>query len=132
MDLQEHFDKIIESRIKDYHWDILGNILCMTLILLEDGQISNHQIEFKEVSCLYFVNNNFKRRKDIVPVEDGDYLELTNVNLLTHKTSLSLESEEDLWLSQFSGEGNVVLEIWNKLLILECSQIEIDNQIYDV
>lgn len=130
MILQENFDKLIESIIESYNWDILNNKLSMSLIQLENGLTSKHQLEFRNVSCLYFSNNTSQKRTIIVPTEDDDYLELTSIHLLAEKTSISLNSDEDTWIHQFDGGGNVVLELWNKLLVIECSQVIIDNQIY--
>ncbi|MDQ8765938.1 YxiG family protein [Streptococcus ruminantium] len=132
MTLQEYFEEVIESRINSYRWDMLNNTLFISLILLENGVTSEYQLEFRNVSCLYFANDTSKNRTIVVSPDEGDYLELTSIHLLTDETDINLYSETDKWLCQFNGKGNIVLEIWNKLLVIECSQVLVDGKIYNL
>ncbi|MDM5186832.1 hypothetical protein QUF99_05525 [Bacillus sp. DX4.1] len=42
---------------------------------------------------------------------------------LSKLTEVNLNNIKEKWIEQYSGEGNIVIEIWSKLLVLEAEKI---------
>ncbi len=97
-----------------------------------DGFIKKaHIIEFRNVSAYFFVNNIEEQRKKFIIYENGDYLELSSINLIEGDTEIRTKSEEK-WIEQFNAKANIAIEMWNRFLFLETDIIEIDSKVYEI
>ncbi|MDT2659143.1 hypothetical protein P7E02_04650 [Enterococcus hulanensis] len=130
MSIQQRMNELFESKIVSYSMDILENKLSLELELLENEVTTNYSVDFINVSTFYFINNTTEERKEIYPLEEDDYLELTSINLSNNTINISLDCKEESWLKQYNGCGKVMLEIWSKLVVLEAEKLKINNDIY--
>lgn len=130
MFIQQRMNELFESKIVSYSMDILENKLSLELELLENEVTTNYSVDFINVSTFYFINNTTEERKEIYPLEEDDYLELTSINLSNNTINISLDCKEESWLKQYNGCGKVMLEIWSKLVVLEAEKLKINNDIY--
>ena len=130
MFIQQRMNELFESKIVSYSMDILENKLSLELELLENEVTTNYSVDFINVSTFYFINNTTEERKEIYPLEEDDYLELTSINLSNNTINISLDCKEESWLKQYNGCGKVMLEIWSKLVVLEAENLKINNDIY--
>jgi hypothetical protein len=132
-DLMNEIDRIIEARIDSYKLDLLKNTFDFSLSIYSLEGWIKCEVSFVNVTTALFVNDIQKRRKVVYEYEEGDCLEFTDIHILRGKNFINIDSEiEGYWIKQFSCEGNVAIEIWELLLILEATGIIIDGVHYDL
>ncbi|MGT2964061.1 YxiG family protein [Streptococcus acidominimus] len=129
--LQEKLNSLFEMVITKFNVDILGNRIVLEGYLAEADYIS-HRIDFTRVSCFYFINNTTESRKNIWLPEEDDFLEMTSIYALSELVNIDIESSKDTWLNQYSGSGNIVLEFWSNLLVIEAETIIINGVSYPI
>ncbi|MFC4652617.1 hypothetical protein ACFO26_06810 [Lactococcus nasutitermitis] len=132
VNIQGKLNEIFESEIVSYTFDILGNKLEMDLSLLDGGEKQNFHLEILGISAYYYVNNNGEIRKVFSEKEEDDYLELTSITLLQEFVDINIVSKNSKWLEQYSSKGNLVIELWDKLLILEMTTIILDDYKFEL
>lgn len=108
---------------------MLSNNITFLLETSDDGQIHRHELKFKKVSMVYFVNNVGDTRFNIFEPDEDDYLEFTSISIL-EDVKFNIESERDEWLKQYQGKANVCIEIWSKVYLIEVDSIEWNNENY--
>ncbi len=130
-EIQDKFNSLWASRIIDIDFNIINNGIKITIEITEHKEKSIHTIEFHGVSSYYFVNNTALKRKEFIPHEDEDFLELTSINYIQEKIKIQMESDEE-WIHQFYSEANIVIEIWSRLLFIEANQVSINYVPYQL
>lgn len=125
--LQRLLYSFFESTITELNFNVFENELLIQLT----SENESHQIIFRGVSCLYFMNNDTNNRLNILEFNDGDYFELTSIYILDKLLMFDLLSE-DSWVKSYRGYGNVSLEIWSKILIIETKNININGIDYNI
>jgi hypothetical protein len=116
-----------ESVIKTYNFDIVGNSIVFQLELLENGECKEFFVEF--LSTYYFINNTSKNRKNFIPYDLEDYLEFSSINIIRN-AKIQPSDEIGKWLTQYSSELNISVEICNKLLLIEAGSVKINGVEY--
>jgi hypothetical protein len=129
MKLQEILEYLDEAKILNYDFDMLRNKLHFSLEIIEKKLSIRREVEISGVSTFLFLNEDSKDRKRISEYEEGDYLEFTDINLLQNRVDIVFKTDKK-WLQRFSGEGNIAIDIWNKLLVLEAKSIILDGNEY--
>lgn len=126
--IQNKLNEIFETKITFYKFDLLNNKITMNLEKIENGIRSNHKLELEKISTAYFINNTSNKRKNIFEPEEDDYLELTSLNILEKSVLFRIESDIEQWLNKYCGMGNLILEIWSNIIILEVQIIRLDEK----
>lgn len=128
-EIQKVLDELSESIIKSYRFDILNNTIYLSLLVIENSKEKTYDITIFNVSMHYFVNNTWDKRKNISRINNDEYLECTSISLLSEEIQVLLKCcGEDKWLCQYNASGNLVLEIWNRILIVEAQSIKINEK----
>jgi|AKZA01.1.fsa_nt_gi hypothetical protein len=129
--LQKQLNLLWASKVIAYHFDMLLNKILFILETVDNGEINMYELSINSVSLFYFINNVSDSRKNIFVPDDDDYLEFTSINILEDVKVLA-ESQQNSWINQYNGEVNVCIEIWNKLLVIEASSLELNNINYSL
>ncbi len=103
---------------------MLNDNIKFTLQVIDNGVIKDYKLVLIEVSSFYYVKDDEKRRFAFYDREKVDYLELTTIyyedpNLSEVKLSLQNEKE---WSSKYSTGVNIIIEIWDSILLVEAKQ----------
>ena len=129
--LQKQLNLLWASKVIEYHFDMLSNKILFILETMDNGVLNKYKLSFNSVSMFYFINNVTDSRKNVFVSDDDDYLEFTSINILEDVKVLA-ESQQNSWINQYNGEANVSIEIWNKLLVIEASSLELNNISYSL
>jgi len=127
--LQEQLNFLWASKVLDYDFDMLSNKISFRLQTIDNKEENEYILVFNKVSIWYFINNISLSRKDIFEVEKGEYLEFTSIGFLKN-AKIRLESFEKDWIKEYNGNGNICIEIWSKLLIIEASSVTLNEVEY--
>lgn len=123
-------EKVYALEIVEYNCDILNNRM---RFLLKDHQNIRIELLFKNVSCLYFINNFTKRRLNIRVLDDDEYLEYTLLNMLDTKVSLNvMAGKHEEWTNYIQGYANILIEISDKFILFEADEFEINGINYSI
>ena len=95
-DIQEKFNELWASKITNIDFNIINNSIEIAIEILDSGERSEHIIEFQEVCSYFFINNIGDKRKEFVQPENGDFLELTSINVIDNNSEIKTESQEDV------------------------------------
>ena len=128
--LKSELDLLWTSEIAEYKFDIMRNEIVFKLRTMNNGLFGTHVLVLKGVSTCFFVNNNTDYRKEMYEITEEDYLEFTSINILNNIKILPTSKEKEEWIEQFSGEANISIEIWSKLLLIEVEKVEINGKEY--
>lgn len=115
------------SIIKSYHLDFLHNEF---ILEVNNDRYGLQKAVFKDVSTFYFIHDQYEDRKKIVSPEPYKNLETSDIGLFGENVSIQLASDSIEWVSDYSGSGNVFIEIWDQLLILEAGSVCINEVEY--
>jgi len=130
-ELRNEFNEISESKITKLDFDILTNSIRMSLELPDDCDERNCQLVFKNVSSHYFVNNTNEKRKEFVEFENGDYLEMTSIDIIDGSLAIEPKAHEK-WIEQYEASANIAIEIWSRILLIEASKVIIADKEFDL
>lgn len=126
-DLSLILENLWGGTITTFHFDYFHHELTIGLHVLENGLGSEHQVKIKGVCGLMWVNDSGSSRYTL---EGPPYSELTTITYNDHiKEVVQIDGE---WCSNYLLTPNLVLEIWNQILLVEASQIEINGQIWSL
>lgn len=126
-ELRDEFKNICEVKITEINFDILKNSIRMSLENLYDGNLRSSQLIFENVSSYYFVNNIEHNRSNFVAFEDGDYLELTSIDIVEGNVIITPKADEK-WIEQYKTSANIAIEIWSRVLFIEASKVIIGTK----
>lgn len=116
-------------KVLDYDLDILHNEFRLVLEHYADGK---QTLIFKEVSTFYFINDETDKRRMIYNPIAEKGLETSDIGLLDDSIMINLASDTTDWAEKYSGAGNVFIEIWDQLIIIEAKSIDINGRIVDI
>ncbi|EJV44379.1 Uncharacterized protein BC141101_00534 [Bacillus toyonensis] len=113
---------------------MLNDNIKFTLQVIDNGVIKDYKLVLIEVSSFYYVKDDEKRRFAFYDREKVDYLELTTIyyedpNLSEVKLSLQNEKE---WSSKYSTGVNIIIEIWDSILLVEAKQFSLNGKVINL
>ncbi|WP_144499564.1 hypothetical protein [Bacillus sp. FDAARGOS_235] len=134
IDIQLRLDELWGAKILETQLDILNDNMKFILQVIDDGAIKEFKFEFIDVSAFYYVKDDGNLRFEFYNREKVDFLELTTIyyqdsNL--SKVKLDLPDEEE-WSSKYSTGINIVMEIWDSILLLEARQFSLNEQLINL
>ncbi|MGT2973499.1 hypothetical protein BVE84_10130 [Streptococcus azizii] len=112
------------SKIEYYHLDFLHNEF---ILEVNNDLFGLQKAIFKEVSTFYFIHDQSESRKKIYSPYLYKDLETSDIGLLNQNVTIRLISDSIDWVSEYSGGGNIFIEIWDQLLILEAKRVSING-----
>ena len=129
INIQSILDDLWGATILETHIDLLNDNIKFTLQVIDNGVIKDYKLVLIEVSSFYYVKDDEKRRFAFYDREKVDYLELTTIyyedpNLSEVKLSLQNEKE---WSSKYSTGVNIIIEIWDSILLVEAKQFSLNG-----
>lgn len=130
-EIRNEFNEICESKIIKLDFDILTSSIRMSLELADDCDARNCQLVFENVSSHYFVNNTKEKRKEFVEFENGDYLEMTSIDIIDGSLTIEPKAHEK-WIEQYEASANIAIEIWSRILLIEASKVIIGDKEFDL
>jgi hypothetical protein len=126
-EIRNEFNKISECKITEINFDILKNRIKISLDFSNGINEKNTELVFEHVSSFYFVNNTEEQRKNFVMFENGDYLELTSIDIVEGYNTIEPKANEK-WIEQYKTSINISIEIWNRVLFIESSQVIVGDK----
>ncbi|WP_255300041.1 YxiG family protein [Bacillus toyonensis] len=134
MIIQSILDDLWGATILETHIDLLNDNIKFTLQVIDNGVIKDYKLVLIEVSSFYYVKDDEKRRFAFYDREKVDYLELTTIyyedpNLSEVKLSLQNEKE---WSSKYSTGVNIIIEIWDSILLVEAKQFSLNGKVINL
>lgn len=130
-ELRNEFDKILEYRINDIDFNMLTSSIIISIEDIDKRNTHKCDIIFKNVSAYYFVNDTGERRKDFIEYEEGNYLEITSIDIIEGDIEIKPKAYEK-WLEQCEGSANIVIEIWCRFLFIEAEKVIIAGKEYSL
>ncbi|MEH7259645.1 hypothetical protein V7123_19935, partial [Bacillus toyonensis] len=134
INIQSILDDLWGATILETHIDLLNDNIKFTLQVIDNGVIKDYKLVLIEVSSFYYVKDDEKRRFAFYDREKVDYLELTTIyyedpNLSEVKLSLQNEKE---WSSKYSTGVNIIIEIWDSILLVEAKQFSLNGKVINL
>ncbi|HDR7967840.1 YxiG family protein [Bacillus pacificus] len=134
VDIQQILDELWGATILDTQLDILNDNMKFILQIIDDGAIKEIKLEFIDVSAFYYVKDDENLRFEFYNREKVEFLELTTIyyqdsNL--SKVKLDLLDEEE-WGSKYSTGINIVMEIWDSILLIEAREMSLNEQLINL
>lgn len=117
------------SEVISYHLDLLKN----EFVFEVNNYLSGVQkAVFKNVSTFYFIHDDSQNRKNIIVPDGSKNLETSDIGILKAPVTIDLKSSNIRWVSDYTGGGNIFIEIWEQLIILEASSVIINGISYEL
>ena len=113
------------STINDIDFNVSNKEIKFDLTLNENGNTSHHTMQFKNVASFLWIEK--PKDSQIYSFPDCDYYELTSITF----EKIGTKTEND-WLKQYLMEYNVVIEIWETALLVNATELLIDNQLFPI
>src|SRR5579875_2957122 len=108
------------STITTFGFDYFNHELTLDLCLLEGRNESNHQVKIKGICGLSWINNSGSSRYNL---EGPPHSELTSIS--SNYESKEVVRIDGEWCCNYRLTPNLVLEIWDQILLIEASKIEV-------
>lgn len=132
-EIQNELNALWAGVIKSYEFDILHHRISLNVVVIENGQNSNHHITFKGVSSYHFYHDSGERRLCYLEPDNDDYLELTSIQYFKNGIgNIYTESSSEKWAKKYYSNANFTLEIWNSMLFIESNKIILNDIEYDL
>ncbi|WJE55379.1 hypothetical protein QRE66_27465 (plasmid) [Bacillus cereus] len=131
IEIQSILDDLWGAKILDTHMDLLNDNINFTLQVIDDGVTKDFKIVFMDVSAFYYVKDDENLRFEFYDREKVDFLELTTIyyqdpNLSEVKFNLQNEKK---WSSQYSTGVNIIMEIWDSILLVEARRLSLNGEV---
>lgn len=131
IDIQSILDDLWGAKILDTHINLLNNNIQFILQVIDNGVIKDVKMVFIDVSSFYYVKDDENLRFEFYDRERMDFLELTTIyyqdpNLSEVKFNLQNEKE---WSSQYSTGINIIMEIWDSILLVEARKLSLNDKL---
>ncbi|WP_242296787.1 MULTISPECIES: hypothetical protein [unclassified Bacillus cereus group] len=134
VDIQQILDELWGATILDTQLDILKDNMKFILQIIDDGAIKEIKLEFIDVSAFYYVKDDENLRFEFYNREKVEFLELTTIyyqDSNMSKVKLDLLDEEE-WGSKYSTGINIVMEIWDSILLIEAREMSLNEQLINL
>lgn len=129
--IREELYKIWEYKINNLDFNMLTNSIKISIEDIDKRNQDKLDIIFEGVSSYYFINDTKKDRKNFSEYEDGNYLEITSIDVIEGDTKIKPNADER-WLEQYESSANIEIEIWSRLLLIEASKVIIRGKEYSL
>ncbi|MEI4804098.1 hypothetical protein WAZ07_23390 [Bacillus sp. FJAT-51639] len=131
IDIQSILDDLWGAKIIDTHINLLNNNIQFILQVIDNRVIKDVKMVFIDVSSFYYVKDDENLRFEFYDREKMDFLELTTIyyqdpNLSEVKFNLQNEKE---WSSQYSTGINIIMEIWDSILLVEARKLSLNDKL---
>ncbi len=124
------YERIDEATITSYFFDLFKNQ--MIFELRQDYTGERHKVIFKNVSTFSYIYDTGEL--DALQLEEWDpvngRLELTSISFWNKKINASLSGAE--WASEYKQCYNVVIEIWGKVLLINATDVIVDDEVFKI
>ncbi|MDR9793122.1 hypothetical protein Q8A72_09045 [Aeribacillus pallidus] len=133
-DIQKILDKLWGAEILDTQVDLLNDIIKFKIKITDDKVVKFHEIAFIDVSSFYFVKDSEEFRFNFYDREKVDFLELTSIHYQNEplgELHFCLPNEEE-WSKQYHSKVNIIIEIWDSILLIETRKISLDGKIINI
>jgi hypothetical protein len=124
-DLINAINSIYYSVIDDIEINILSKQIVFELTLYENGNRTHHIMQFGNVTSILWLEKPQNSQAFSLP--NCDYYELTSVTIQRIGAATC-----NSWLKQYLMEYNVAIEIWESALLINATEVSIDNQFYSI
>lgn len=114
---------IYYSTINSIDFNMSNKEILFKLTLTDKGNISNHSMLFKNVSSFLWIEK--PKDSKLYSYASCDYYELSSITI----EKICADTDND-WLNQYLMEYNVAIEIWETALLINATEVSIDNQSY--
>ncbi|HDX9577533.1 TPA: hypothetical protein ROX88_001025 [Bacillus pseudomycoides] len=131
IDIQSILDGLWGAKIVDTHIDLLNDSIQFILQVIDNGVIKDVKIGFIDVSSFYCVKDDENLRFEFYDREKIDFLELTTIYYQDPKLSevkFNLQNEKE-WSSQYSTGVNIIMEIWDSILLVEARKLFLNDKV---
>ncbi|WP_020059911.1 YxiG family protein [Bacillus sp. 123MFChir2] len=131
IDIQSILDGLWGAKILDTHIDLLNDSIQFILQVIDNGVIKDVKIGFIDVSSFYYVKDDENLRFEFYDREKIDFLELTTIYYQDPKLSevkFNLQNEKE-WSSQYSTGVNIIMEIWDSILLVEARKLTLNDKV---
>ena len=118
-------NSIYYSTINDINFNMSNKEITFKLTLTDNENISNHTMQFKNVMSFLWIEK--PKDSQAYSFSDCDYYELTSITF----EKIDTKTEDD-WLNRYLMEYNVVIEIWETALLINATELLIDNQLFSI
>lgn len=124
-DITHAVNSIYYATIEHMDFNVCNKEIKLDLTLNENGNKSNHTLRFKNVTSFVWIEK--PKDRPLYSFPKCDYYELTSIIFKEIRTY----TEND-WLSQYPMEYNVAIEIWETALLINSTELSIDNQSFSI
>lgn len=114
--------KLYAAIINNINIDILKKLIKFDLTINYGGEKTSCVLEIKNISSFLWLEKD-KYAHESYDFSKCDYYELTSVFI--EKITINTENN---WINQYPMEYNVVIEIWETALLINATELSIDNQ----
>ena len=118
-------NSIYYSTINDINFNMSNKEITFKLTLTDNENISHHTMQFKNVMSFLWIEK--PKDSQAYSFSDCDYYELTSITF----EKIDTKTEDD-WLNRYLMEYNVVIEIWETALLINATELSIDNQHFSI
>lgn len=126
MDYQSKVNCMWESIIESYMFDALTHCINMELKLIENQIVTTHKMTIYGVKSILYLND-----AELYMPEDGDYLELTSITIDISKVNKIETWNIEKKSQHLESQANVILEIWNREVLIDAVGFILDGQKYE-
>ena len=116
-------NSIYYSTINDINFSMSNKEITFKLTLTDNENISHHTMQFKNVMSFLWIEK--PKDRQTYSFSDCDYYELTSITF----EKIDTKTEDD-WLNRYLMEYNVVIEIWETALLINATELLIDNKLF--
>ncbi|WP_338751120.1 hypothetical protein [Bacillus sp. FJAT-52991] len=130
-DIQDQLNALWGAVITASHIDLQNDTVIFKLEMIKNNVVQLCELRFIDVSAFYYVKDRLPFRFNFYDREKVDYLELTSIHY-QDEGSASIQihlPEEAEWSREFSSNANIILEIWDSVLLIEAREFNLDGKI---
>ena len=124
-DITHAVNSIYYATIEHMDFNVCNKEIKLDLTLNENGNKSNHTLRFKNVTSFVWIEK--PKDRPLYSFPKCDYYELTSIIF----KEIHTYTEND-WLSQYPMGYNVAIEIWETALLINSTELSIDNQSFSI
>ena len=125
-DLGEACGKLYAAVISNINIDMLKKLIRFDLAIDDGGERTSCVLEIKNYSSFLWLEKD-KYTHESYDFSKCDYYELTSI--IFKKITTNTEND---WLKQYPMDYNVAIEIWETALLINATEVSIDNQHFSI
>lgn len=118
--------KLYAAVINNINIDILKKLIRFDLTINDGDEKTSCVLEIKNYSSFLWLEKD-KYTHESYDFSKCDYYELTSIIL----KKITTNTEND-WLKQYPMDYNVAIEIWETALLINATELSIDNQSFSI